>query len=86
MDYTTLQPAMYMQMLAGSWKTAKEQKKIAMPYCTLSKMSSVDYWYVAEAAALAMTGTELSNGAFELCFQVCITALPLAAIMGERRR
>jgi uncharacterized protein YbjT (DUF2867 family) len=81
MDYTILQPAMYMQMLTGSWKSAKENGKIIMPYSRLSKMSYVDYRDVAEAAALAMTGKELSYGTFELCSQGMYSCVDLAALM-----
>jgi uncharacterized protein YbjT (DUF2867 family) len=83
MDYTILQPAMYMQMLSGSWKMAKEQGHIIMPYSSLSKMSYVDYRDVAEAAALAMTGRELSYGTFELCSPGMYNSLGLAALIGD---
>jgi uncharacterized protein YbjT (DUF2867 family) len=83
MDYTILQPSMYMQMLAGSWEMAKEQGKIIMPYSKLSKMSYVDYRDVAEVAALAMTGTELSYGTFELCSPGMYNRLDLAALIGD---
>jgi uncharacterized protein YbjT (DUF2867 family) len=83
MDYTILQPAMYMQMLAGSWEMAKEQGQIIMPYSKLSKMSYVDYRDVAEVAALAMTGTELSYGTFELCSPGMYNRLDLAALIGD---
>jgi uncharacterized protein YbjT (DUF2867 family) len=83
MDYTILQPAMYMQMLAGSWEMAKEQGQIIMPYSKLSKMSYVDYRNVAEVAALAMTGTELSYGTFELCSPGMYNRLDLAALIGD---
>jgi uncharacterized protein YbjT (DUF2867 family) len=83
MDYTILQPAMYMQMLAGSWKMAEEQGQLIMPYSKLSKMSYVDYRDVAEAAAIAMTGTELSYGTFELCSPGMYNRLDLAALIGD---
>jgi uncharacterized protein YbjT (DUF2867 family) len=83
MDYTILQPAMYMQMLAGSWKTAIEQGKIVMPYSKLSKMSYVDYRDVAEVAALAMTGTTLSYGTFELCSPGMYNRMDLAALISD---
>jgi len=83
MDYTILQPAMYMQMLAGSWKMAKEQGTIIMPYSKLSKMSYVDYRDVAEVAAIAMTGKELSYGTFELCSPGMYNRLDLAALIGS---
>jgi nucleoside-diphosphate-sugar epimerase len=72
-----------MQMLAGSWKIAKEQGHIIMPYSKLSKMSYVDYRDVAEVAALAMTGTELSYGTFELCSPGMYNGLEMAALIGD---
>jgi uncharacterized protein YbjT (DUF2867 family) len=70
-------------MLTGSWEMAKEQGQIIMPYSKLSKMSYVDYRDVAEVAALAMTGTELSYGTFELCSPGMYDRLDLAALMSE---
>jgi uncharacterized protein YbjT (DUF2867 family) len=81
MDYTILQPAMYMQMLSDAWKSAKELGQIIMPYSKLSKMSYVDYRDVAEAAALAMTNTELSYGTFELCSRGTYNRVDLAELM-----
>jgi uncharacterized protein YbjT (DUF2867 family) len=83
MDYTILQPAMYMQMLAESWKTAIGQGKIVMPYSKLSKMSYVDYRDVAEVAAIAMTDRKLSYGTFELCSPGMYNRLDLASLMSE---
>jgi uncharacterized protein YbjT (DUF2867 family) len=83
MDYTILQPAMYMQMLAGSLQSAQDSGKITGAYSKDSKMSYVDYHDVAEAAALAMTGKELSYGTFELCSPGMYSRVNLAAIMSE---
>lgn len=83
MDYTILQPAMYMQMLAASWKTAIGQGKIVGPYSKLSKMSYVDYRDVADVAAIAMTGKELSYGTFELCSPGMYNRLDLATLMSD---
>jgi len=83
MDYTILQPAMYMQMLAGSLQSAQDSGKITGAYSKDSKMSYVDYHDVAEAAALAMTGTELSYGTFELCSPGMYSRVDLAAIISE---
>lgn len=83
MDYTILQPSMYMQMLTGLWKSAKESAQIVMPYSKLSKISYVDYRDVAEAAALAMTGTALSYGTFELSSPGMYSRVDIADLMGE---
>lgn len=83
MDYTILQPAMFMQMLAELLKTAQDSGKITGGYSKDSKMSYVDYRDVAEAAAMAMTGTELSYGTFELCSTGMYSRVDLAAIISE---
>jgi uncharacterized protein YbjT (DUF2867 family) len=83
MDYTILQPAMYMQMLAESLQSAQDSGKITGAYSKDSKMSYVDYHDVAEAAALAMTGTELSYGTFELCSPGMYSRVDLAAIISK---
>ena len=81
MDYTILQPAMYMQMLQQSWQAAKQSGEIVMPYSKDSKMAYVDYRDVAEAAALAMSDKRLSYGTFELASPGMFSQVDLAALM-----
>ena len=81
MDYTILQPAMYMQMLQQSWDSAKKTGEIVMPYSKESKMAYVDYRDVAYCAVLAMTGNHLSNGTFELCSPGMYSRIELAEMM-----
>ncbi len=83
-DYTILQPAMYMQMLQQSWQAAKQSGEIVMPYSKLSKMAYVDFRDVAEAAALAMTDKRLSNGTFELASPGLFSRVELAALMTKK--
>jgi uncharacterized protein YbjT (DUF2867 family) len=83
-DYTILQPAMYMQMLQQSWDAAKKTGEIQMPYSKNSKMAYVDYRDVAECAALAMTDERLSNGTFELCSPGMYSRIDLATLMGSQ--
>lgn len=66
LDFTVLQPARFMQNFEQSWADIVDNGRLAQPYSLSSKMCSVDYRDVAEVAALAMTGTELSYGTFEL--------------------
>jgi len=84
MDYTILQPAMYMQMLQQSWDAAKKTGEIVMPYSKNSKMAYVDYRDVSECAALAMTDERLSNGTFELCSPGMYSRIDLAALMSKQ--
>jgi len=67
LDFTVLQPARFMQNFERSWPDVVEHGRLTQPYSLSAKMCSVDYRDVAEVAALAMTGTELSYGTFELC-------------------
>ena len=73
MDFTVLQPTMFMQTLSNGWNSVLERGQIAMPYARLAKASYVDYRDVAEAAALALTGDTLAYGTFELCAPGMVT-------------
>lgn len=66
LGYTVLQPARFMQNFERSWDDIVEHDRLAQPYSLSAKMCSVDYRDVAEVAAIAMTGNELSYGTFEL--------------------
>lgn len=81
MDFTVLQPAMFMQTLESSWKAALESEVLGLPYSTRAKVCYVDYRDVAEVAARALTGDALSYGTFELCAAGMIDREELAAIM-----
>ena len=67
LDFTVLQPARFMQNFERSWNDIVEHDRLSQPYSLSAKMCSVDYRDVAEVAAMAMTGNELSYGTFELC-------------------
>ncbi|MDT5354769.1 MAG: hypothetical protein QOJ56_3301 [Mycobacterium sp.] len=66
LDFTVLQPARFMQNFERSWHDVVEHGRLTQPYSLSAKMCSVDYRDVAEVAAIAMTGDELSYGTFEL--------------------
>ncbi len=67
MEFTVLQPTMFMQNLDNSWNTVLEHGRFSLPYSKQAKASYVDYRDVAEAAAVALTGDKLGYGTFELC-------------------
>ncbi len=83
MDFTVLQPARFMQNFERSWNDIIENDRLAAPYSLSSKMCSVDYRDVAEVAAMAMTGKELSYGTFELCAPGLLDSYDTAAILSE---
>lgn len=75
LDFTILQPAMFMQNLAGSWDAVARRGQLDMPYSKHAKVCWVDYRDVAKAAALAMTGDGLAHGTFDLSAPGRSTAL-----------
>jgi uncharacterized protein YbjT (DUF2867 family) len=81
--FTVLQPARFMQNFERSWNDIVEHDRLAQPYSRAVKMCSVDYRDVAEVAALAMTGNELSYGTFELCAPGMLDSYETAAILSE---
>ena len=83
LDFTVLQPTMFMQNLAGSWPRVVATGKFALPYSQHAQVCYVDYRDVAEAVALAFTTDRLSRGTFELCAGGQIDSVGLAALMSE---
>jgi len=83
LDFTVLQPARFMQNFEQSWNDIVEHDRLAQPYSLSSKLCSVDYRDVAEVAAMAMTGAELSYGTFELCAPGMQDTYDTAAILSE---
>jgi uncharacterized protein YbjT (DUF2867 family) len=83
LEFTILQPAMFMQGLLGGWQSAAEHGVFDMPYSKDSAMSFVDYCDVAEAAAIAFTTDDLVNGTFELAAGGTATRSELAALMSR---
>lgn len=81
--FTVLQPAMFMQGLAGSWSGAVEHGVFAMPYSKDSAMTFVDYRDVADVAALAFAGDDLAGGTFELAAAGMLTRTEIAAMMSR---
>jgi uncharacterized protein YbjT (DUF2867 family) len=83
LDFTVLQPARFMQNFERSWNDIVDNDRLAQPYALTAKMCSVDYRDVAEVAAMALTGDELSYGTFELCAPGMQDSYEVAAILSE---
>ena len=66
LDFTILEPAMYMQGLANTYYQALRTGRVVMPWSKWSKMTYVDYRDVAQVAAIAFTSDRLAHGTFEL--------------------
>jgi uncharacterized protein YbjT (DUF2867 family) len=83
LDFTVLQPAIFMQNLGNSWPDIVAHNRIAMPYSVRSRTCWVDYRDVAEVAAIAMTGEQLNYGTFELCARGMVDRLEMAKMLSD---
>lgn len=83
MEFTVLQPTMFMQNLDSSWSIVLKQGRFSLPYSKQAKASYVDYRDVAVVAALALTDDKLGYGTFELCAPGMVNRVELAVIIGE---
>jgi len=80
LDFTVLQPAIFLQGLDGAWQQARDSGALVMPWSKNSRMTYVDYRDVAEVAALAFSDERLSHGTFELAAGGMIDRTRLAAL------
>lgn len=83
LDFTVLQPAMFMQNLAALWPEIRDRGRFALPYSETAKVCWVDYRDVAEVAATAFTSERLSYGTFELCAPGLVDRVAMAAMVSD---
>ncbi|HEX4065024.1 MAG TPA: NmrA family NAD(P)-binding protein [Acidobacteriaceae bacterium] len=83
MNFSVLQPAIFMQTLELSWDEVLRRAEYALPYSALARACYVDYRDVAEAAALAFVTDRLDYGTYELCAPGMLNRIEVAALMSE---
>lgn len=83
LDFTVLQPAIFMQNLAANWPDIVGRGRFEMPYSATAKVCWVDYRDVAEAAAIALTSDRLSHGTFELSAPGLVDRMQMAAMVSD---
>ena len=83
LNFTVLQPTMFMQTLADGWNEVVGQGTFSLPYPNSKRASYVDYRDVAEAAAIALTTDKLDYGTFELCAPGMVDRVELTQLMSE---
>lgn len=81
LEFTVLQPAVFMQNLAATWPDVQRHGRLALPYSVSAKLCWVDYRDVAEVAARALTGDDLAYGTFELSAPGMLDRTQLATII-----
>ncbi|MGA8111127.1 MAG: NmrA family NAD(P)-binding protein [Acidobacteriaceae bacterium] len=83
MNFTILQPALFMQTLELSWDNVVQRARFALPYSVQSRVGYVDYRDVGEAAAVAFSTNRLDYGTYELCAPGMRNRIEVAALMSE---
>lgn len=83
MNFTVLQPTLFMQTLDHAWDSVVQHRCYAMPYSVRTRTSWVDYRDVAEAVALAFTTDRLDYGTFELCAPGMPDRVEVSALMSQ---
>ncbi len=83
MEYTFLQPSMFLQNYAESWPKVVKTGVLAEPWSTQTRFSRVDFRDVAEVAAVALTEDRLLYGTFELCSEIPRNRVEVAQIIGD---
>lgn len=83
MNFTILQPAIFMQTLERSWDEVVRRGRFALPYSILARACYVDYRDVAEAAAIALATDRLDFGTFELCAPGMLNRIEVAQLMSQ---
>ena len=83
LDFTILQPAMFMQNVAVEWRVITEQGIYPRPYSPDRKMALVDTEDLGEAGAIVLTEDGYKGATFELCGPDSLTQAEMAAILSE---
>lgn len=83
LEFTVLQPAMFMQTLDTSWADVVASGTVSGPYSTTAGVCYVDFRDVAEVAARALTEDAMINGTFELCAAGMVDRVDLAELMSQ---
>lgn len=83
MEYSILQPAMFVQNLARGWAGALKTGTFGEPWSEETRFSRVDYRDVAEVAAVALLEDRLLFGTYQLCAEGRHNRKEVVAMMGE---
>jgi uncharacterized protein YbjT (DUF2867 family) len=83
LGFTVFQPAPYMQNLLSGWKLITERGVMRNPYPVETRLSLVDLWDVAEAAARVLTEPGHTGATYELSGTQPLTQSEVAEILSE---
>ena len=83
LNFTILQPAMFMQNVAVEWPMIMEKGVYSRPYSPDRKMALVDTEDLGEAAAIVLTEEGYKGAIFEVCGPDSLTQAEMAAILSD---
>ena len=83
LNFTILQPAMFMQNVAVEWPMIMEKGGYSRPYSPDRKMALVDTEDLGEAAAIVLTEEGYKGAIFEVCGPDSLTQAEMAAILSD---
>ncbi len=83
LQYTILQPCVYMQNVLGYWKQITTQGLYAVPYSNETRLSMVDLDDVAEVAARVLLEPGHLGAIYELCGPQALTQTQVAEILSQ---
>ena len=83
LEFTILQPSMFMQNMRIEWFEIAENGIYPRPYSTERKMSLIDTEDLGEALARVLTDPKLRGGTHELCSDDRLTHTEMAEILTE---
>lgn len=81
MDFTILQPSMFMQNVRIEWAEVTENGVYPRPYSPDRKMATIDTNDLGEAAAIVLTDPGYRGATFELCSGSSLTHAEMAEIL-----
>jgi uncharacterized protein YbjT (DUF2867 family) len=81
LDFTSLQPAAYMQNVLAAWPRILAEGKYDVPYPVETRLSLVDLADVAEAAAVVLTTPGHSGAIYELAGPEIVTPAGMAVVL-----
>ena len=84
LDVTIVQPAAYMQNIAGSWQTILEEGVYRVPYPIDTRFSVVDLEDVATVATVLLTQPGHSHAIYELAGPQNLTPQAMATILSQQ--
>ncbi len=83
LQFTILQPCVYMQNVLGYWKKVTTQGLYSVPYSNETRLSMVDLDDIAEIAAKVLVEPGHFGATYELCGPQALTQTQVAEVLSQ---